>query len=42
MTITLRNTNATGATNKGSTLTYNELDANFVDLLTNKLAMWAH
>ena len=38
MTITLRNTSATGATNKGSTLTYSELDANFVDLLTNKLA----
>jgi hypothetical protein len=38
MTITLRNTTATGATNKGNTLTYSELDANFVDLLTNKLA----
>tara|TARA_Y100001938_G_scaffold138811_1_gene204842 strand:- start:95 stop:988 length:894 start_codon:yes stop_codon:yes gene_type:complete len=37
MTITLRTTSATGATNKGSTLTHAELDGNFVDLLTNKL-----
>jgi hypothetical protein len=38
MTITLRNTTATGATTKNDTLTYSELDGNFVDLLTNKLA----
>jgi hypothetical protein len=38
MTITLRNTTQSGATNKGSTLTIAELDGNFVDLLTNKVA----
>jgi hypothetical protein len=32
MTLTLRKTNETGATNKGSTLTHEELDANFVHL----------
>jgi hypothetical protein len=33
MALTLRQTTATGATNKGSELTYSELDANFVHLL---------
>jgi hypothetical protein len=33
MALTLRQTIATGATNKGSELTYSELDANFVHLL---------
>jgi len=37
MTITLRTTDQTGATNKGSTLTHAELDGNFVDLLTSKI-----
>lgn len=37
MTVTLRQTTQTGATNKGSALTFAELDANFVDLLTNKI-----
>ena len=37
MTVTLRQTAQTGATNKGSALTFAELDANFVDLLTNKI-----
>ena len=38
MAITLRTTTQAGTTNKGDTLTHAELDANFVDLLTNKLA----
>ena len=38
MTITLRTTTQAGTTNKGDTLTHAELDANFVDLLTNKLS----
>lgn len=38
MTITLRQTTQAGATNKSDTLTAAELDGNFVDLLTNKLA----
>ena len=38
MAITLRTTTQAGTTNKGSTLTHAELDANFVDLLTSKLA----
>ena len=38
MAITLRTTTQAGTTNKGSTLTHAELDANFVDLLTNKLS----
>ena len=33
MTITLRQESATGATTKGSALTYSELDNNFIDLL---------
>ena len=37
MTITLRQESATGATTKGSSLTYAELDNNFVDLLGNKM-----
>ena len=38
MTITLRQETATGATTKGSSLTFQELDNNFVDLLQNKVA----
>ena len=38
MTITLRTTTQAGTPNKGDTLTHAELDANFVDLLTNKLS----
>lgn len=38
MAITLRQTDQTGATNKGASLTFAELDANFVDLLTTKLS----
>ena len=37
MTITLRQETQTGATTKGSSLTYAELDNNFIDLLTNKI-----
>ena len=37
MTITLRQTTAAGATRKDSTLTYAELDENFVHLLNNKI-----
>ncbi|OUV75345.1 MAG: hypothetical protein CBC91_07555 [Rickettsiales bacterium TMED131] len=37
MTITLRQESATGATTKGSTLTFQELDNSFIDLLQNKL-----
>lgn len=37
MTITLRQESATGATTKGSSLTYAELDNNFIDLLDNKI-----
>lgn len=37
MTITLRQESQTGTTTKGSTLTYAELDNNFIDLLTNKI-----
>jgi len=37
MTITLRQESQTGATTKGSSLTYAELDNNFIDLLTNKI-----
>lgn len=37
MAITLRQESATGATTKGSSLTYAELDNNFIDLLDNKI-----
>ena len=37
MTITLRQESQTGATTKGSTLTYTELDNNFKDLFTIKI-----
>jgi len=37
MTITLRQESQTGATTKGSTLTYTELDNNFKDLFTSKI-----
>ena len=37
MTITLRQESQAGTTTKGSTLTYTELDNNFIDLLTNKI-----
>jgi len=37
MTITLRQTDQDGATNKNDSLSFAELDANFVDLLTNKI-----
>jgi hypothetical protein len=37
MAITLRQESSAGATTKGSSLTYAELDNNFVDLLTNKM-----
>lgn len=37
MAITLRQESATGATTKGSALTYAELDNNFIDLLNNKI-----
>jgi hypothetical protein len=37
MTITLRQESQTGTTTKGSSLTYAELDNNFIDLLTTKL-----
>lgn len=37
MTITLRQESATGTTTKGSTLTYQELDNSFIDLLQNKI-----
>ena len=37
MTITLRQEYQTGATTKGSTLTYTELDNNFKDLFTSKI-----
>jgi len=37
MTITLRQESQAGTTTKGSTLTYAELDNNFIDLLTNKI-----
>lgn len=36
MTITTRTTTATGVTNKGSELSYAELDGNFIDLKQNK------
>lgn len=38
MAITLRQESATGATTKGSSLTFAELDNNFIDLLQNKLS----
>ena len=37
MTITLRQESAAGATTKGSTLTFQELDNSFIDLLQNKI-----
>lgn len=37
MTITLRQESQTGATTKGDSLTFAELDNNFIDLLTNKI-----
>jgi hypothetical protein len=37
MTITLRTQSATGASTKGSTLTHEELDDNFIDILQNKI-----
>ena len=37
MAITLRQESQTGATTKGSSLTFAELDNNFIDLLTNKI-----
>ncbi|WKW35115.1 hypothetical protein [Phage DSL-LC06] len=37
MTITLRQESATGASTKGSSLTYSELDNNFIDLLNGKI-----
>ena len=37
MAITLRQESATGATTKGSSLTYAELDNNFIDLLDSKI-----
>lgn len=37
MTITLRQESQAGTTLKGSSLTYAELDNNFIDLLTNKI-----
>jgi len=37
MTVTLRQTTQTGATNKGSALTFAELDNNFIDVLSNKI-----
>jgi hypothetical protein len=37
MTITLRQESQAGTTLKGSSLTYQELDNNFIDLLTNKI-----
>jgi hypothetical protein len=37
MTITTRETTATGVTNKGAPLTNAELDANFIDLVQNKV-----
>ena len=37
MAITLRQETQAGATTKGSSLTYAELDNNFIDLLTNKM-----
>lgn len=37
MTITLRQESQAGTTTKGSSLTYAELDNNFIDLLTNKI-----
>lgn len=38
MAITLRQESATGATTKGDSLTFSELDNNFIDLLQNKLS----
>lgn len=37
MAITLRQESQTGATTKGDSLTFSELDNNFIDLLTNKI-----
>jgi len=37
MAITLRQESATGATTKGSALTFAELDNNFIDVLSNKI-----
>ena len=37
MTITLRQESQAGTTTKNDTLTYSELDNNFIDLLTNKI-----
>ena len=37
MTITLRQESTTGATTKGSALTFSELDNNFIDVLNNKI-----
>lgn len=37
MTITLRQESQAGTTTKGSSLTYAELDNNFIDILTNKI-----
>ena len=37
MTITLRQESATGATTKGDSLTFSELDNNFIDVLQNKI-----
>tara|TARA_A100001201_G_scaffold103114_1_gene88446 strand:- start:175 stop:1221 length:1047 start_codon:yes stop_codon:yes gene_type:complete len=37
MTITLRQTTQAGATNKGSSLTFQEMDDTVIDLLTNKI-----
>ena len=37
MTITLRQTDQAGATNKGSSLTFAEMDSTVIDLLTNKI-----
>ena len=37
MTITLRQETTTGATTKGDSLTFSELDNNFIDILNNKI-----
>ena len=37
MTITLRQESQTGATTKGSSLTFAEMDNTVIDLLTNKI-----
>ena len=37
MAITLRQESTTGATTKGDSLTFSELDNNFIDILTNKI-----